>query len=324
MKKLILRESQFELLKTFLFEANQANETEEKLRAFIQELKKEFINAISNNSAGDFVTFTFGDVEKDGKWVSDSLSILTFKILQTGAGDGTGVMIEFVTSHGNDTDITEKGSKYMLYPKGVNGIHFRQQKAMVGFLPVDDEGKTGRVILIPEFISFIVTSKDEKTNAILAAEKAQQKWFEANKKFNKGMVYKPGFLGMDNFFFFPKGSLAIEDTLAKFGLSIDDTKSNRITIKIKNNIEVEGEKTLTGGSNIKGFSKFENGGEVFIVPSPNNTGGRYIFDVSNKHIETGSTNIDAFVTYENVNGERISTFNGLDGGNKIKITVIYK
>lgn len=322
MKKLIITESQLKSLKTFLFEAKK---NDEEIQSFIKEIKKEFISTINANSVGDYVTFTFGNVEKDGNWVNDSLSILTFKILETGAGDGTGVKLEFVTSEGKETTInnSQKGNIFMLYPRGTEGIHFRKQKANVGFLPVDGEGKKSKPILIPEFISFIVTSKDEKTNAILAAEKAQQKWLEANDKFNKSMQYKPGFLGMDNFFFFPKGYLAMDKTLAKFGLSVHNNQ-NRITFKIKNNISVKGEKTLASNSNLKGYSSLENGQEVYTIPSPSGTGGKFIFDITDKHIETGSTDIDAFVTYKDADGNVVSNFSGLENGNKIKINVIYK
>ena len=124
------------------------------------------------------------------------------------------------------SQIAEKGDIFMLYPTGTVGIHFRNQQACVGFIPIDQEGKPGKPLIAKNLIGDISTDSTVKTNIIKVNQTILDNFYVENKKFNDSMNYKPGFLGMDNFFFFPKGYLAMDEILAKFGLSVNAKNNN--------------------------------------------------------------------------------------------------
>jgi hypothetical protein len=287
MKKLILTETQLDYLKMFLLLEENGNE--DGLKEFVKSIKNEFVSNIGKHNIGNYVTFAFGEVEKDGKWQSDGLQLITFKILDV--EDGGVVRLKFVTSEGPKTKIDglPEDSVLTLYSKGNFGFHFSKQKPSVGF-NVDKD-----IIKIPNFLSYIITPKEEKTTALAAAEKAQSNWLEKNRAFNKKMIYEPSFLGMDNFFFFPRGYMAMDDILKKFGLNVDGI--GRMKIKIRNNDVVGDEEFLRKNGEYSGVIK----NNKIIIPSNDET---FLFYIGkNKLVRDGNFTLDT--SYRKQNGEEI-------------------
>lgn len=275
MKKLIITESQYNYLKQRI---DEASNDDSKMRDFVTEIKKSFLGTLSSSKIGDFVTFDFCNISEDGTWDKSTLSMITFKII---GKDNYAVKLEFVTSEGKETHINSHG-------KGSNpnvGVSFDVSKKSptVVFIPIskDGTGGEGKPISIPNFTSFIITDKKTKTNSIKASEEAHNKWMEANQKFNNSMNYEPGLLGMDNFFFFPKGYLAMDDILRKFGLSAKNNDGYDISIRIKSEGGVEGDgEKLSPNAIYKGYM---SKGKITIYGK--NTD--FIFYVGNQKIGTG-------------------------------------
>lgn len=289
MKKLIITESQYNYLKQRI---DEASNDDSKMRDFVTEIKKSFLGTLSSSKIGDFVTFDFCDISEDGTWDKSTLSMITFKII---GKDNYTVKLEFVTSEGKETPINShgKGSNFILYPNVGVSFDVSKKSPTVVFIPIskDGTGGEGKPIPIPNFISFIITDKKTKTNSIKASEEAHNKWMEANQKFNNSMNYEPGLLGMDNFFFFPKGYLAMDDILRKFGLSAKNNDGYDISIRIKSEggVEADGEKlspnAIYKGSMSKGKITIYGKNTDFIFYVGNQkigTGGDFTFNTSYK------------------------------------------
>jgi len=214
MKKLILTESQLENLKSFLNEEEQEQE-HTNIDDYIDDVKKQFVNSIGKHNEGDYVTFLFGELTEDFSFPEKTKTII-FKFLKF---TGKTCLLSFVGSD-EDTPFVE-GNNYLLYAQGVIGIHKKDSLPQIGFTPVDEEGnKNGSRILVPEFLSYLITSEDNKTNSEEVKRVASEKWKERNDKFNQEMYLKPGMLGMDNFFVFGTGTKAMDATLKKLGMGI--------------------------------------------------------------------------------------------------------
>jgi hypothetical protein len=280
MKKLILTETQIEKLKSHLLTEDENREG--KLKEFVKSIKEEFITSVGKHNIGNYITFAFGDVDKDGKWESDGLRLITFRIVDV--TEYGAIELEFVTNEGPKTALNNvpEDTKIVLYSKGTKGFHFAKQTPSVGF----DIGED--LIIIPNFIAYIITEKETKTTAIEASKKAQEKWMVANEKFNKAMVYEPSFLGMDNFFFFPKGYMAMDKVLDKFGLSVSEV--NRVKIKIRNGDIKGDEETLRKNGEYSGILKnnriiIQSNDEDFIFYGGKNKlvrDGNFVLNVSYK------------------------------------------
>ena len=279
MKKLIITESQYNYLKQRI---DEASNDDSKMRDFVTEIKKSFLGTLSSSKIGDFVTFDFCDISEDGTWDKSTLSMITFKII---GKDNYTVKLEFVTSEGKETPINShgKGSNFILYPNVGVSFDVSKKSPTVVFIPIskDGTGGEGKPIPIPNFTSFIITDKKTKTNSIKASEEAHNKWMEANQKFNNSMNYEPGLLGMDNFFFFPKGYLAMDDTLKKFGLSAKDRRGFDISVRVKEKtgIEANGEKLEFNAI----YSGILANGKITIYGKDND----FIFYIGNQKIGTG-------------------------------------
>jgi hypothetical protein len=287
MKKLIITESQYIYLKQHI---DEAGDKESKMRDFLTEIKKSFLNTLASSKIGNFVTFDFCNISEDGTWDKSTLSMITFKLIEK---DNYTIKLEFVTSEGKETPINSygKGSNFVLHPNDGDLFALKNNIPIVEFAFISKDGNKSSILHIPNFTSFIITDKKVRTNSIKASEEAHNKWMEANQKFNNSMNYEPGYLGMDNFFFFPKGYLAMDDTLKKFGLSVKDDSGFDISVRVKEEtgIEVYGEK-LAFNTIYKGF--LSNGKIVihgkdvdfifYIGNQKIGTGGDFIFNTSYK------------------------------------------
>jgi len=309
MKKLILTENQIDNLKLFLlFEGDR-----DAFKKFIEDTKKSFMDTINNYKPGDYITFTFGKIGKNGEWLQDTLSIITFKIINI---EYSNILLEFVTSDGKKNHNFKNGEKLMLTTSSTLGISFKNQNAQVGFLPligeVDGQIKFGDAIIIPNFISYIITDSETRTNSIKASQDAHEKWLKANEKFNNSRVYEPSLLGMDNFFFFPKGYLAMDKTLAKFGLSIKDSDNIKVRVKELNGIKG----IFGGGEELKHegiYPAIYRNNEIVI--HMNNV--EFIFYIDKNKLATGGTFI--FDTSYKLEGETPTPIESNEGKSKLNM-----
>lgn len=264
MKKLIITETQEKYLKSYLFELDNSktvkpNQSDEELRNFIKEVRDAFNSSISNADISDFITFIFGVPDKDNNWPKETTSEIVMKITSV---ENNIVNLDFVVAEGKNIgwDIYKQGDKFRLYLKTATGFNFYKQKTCVTFSKVDENNKD-EYIRVCDFLAYQVTDGDIKTNAFKVAEEAHNKWLENNQKFIKSMIYEPSFLGMDNFFFFPTGYLAMDKTLAKFGLHVDKhlaTYNKQIKIRIKDEDIVGGDATLQKGAVYIGYINQES------------------------------------------------------------------
>lgn len=59
------------------------------------------------------------------------------------------------------------------------------------------------------------------------------KWDEQVKQIENSMIFEPSFLGMSNFFIYPKGYIAMDDILSKYGLGVHKDGEGDAKFKIK-------------------------------------------------------------------------------------------
>jgi hypothetical protein len=296
MKRLILTESQLENLQNYLIVEADKNDGIDALNEFVKQIKQTFINTITKHRVGDFISFVFwleNNEDPDAEVTSQSVS--TFQIMEI---DGSNLKLKFVTDfrQNNINNNLNSGDVVMLYPSGVSGIHFRNQTANLGVIPVDEEGNLGKPIVVGNFKFFKITDSGTKTNAVEVAKEGMDEWRTEIKKFNDSMTYKPGFLGMDNFFFFPSGYLAMDKILHKFGLNVDDNIKDKIKFKVLESDIIGGSEKLNknaiyGATLSRDKKSFTRYGEyvdfVFFIEGQNiGTGGNFTVPVSYK--EEGS------------------------------------
>ena len=294
MKRLIVTESQLENLQTYLI-SEATDKDRGAVGEFVKEVKQKFVSTITNASVGDFVEFIFGLVDEANKWVPTSISKSVFEIMEL---DGENVKLKFVAEGGNENNLNRQakiGDTFMLYPKGTVGIHFRNRAANVGFIPIIDDGKLGKLgtpIVIGEFITFIISPGGVKTNPEKLAEKAEGQWSEEIEKFNKTMYFEPGMFGMDNFFFFPKGYAAMDKILSKYGLGVGRSDNTKVRFMVLDSDIIGGPEKLNKNAKYlgvmdkdgKSFTRYGNDVDfVFFVDGQNiATGGTFKLSVSYK------------------------------------------
>ena len=285
MKKLILTEAQLENLKGFLNEEEGESNDSKKIKETLTQIKMEFTSNLAD-SQGNYVSFIFGDADKEGEWDNQKISVIVCKIKDVEAGRA---LLSLVTTYGTKTQMDgySKDTNFIFYANGTSGMVFKNQKANVSFLPVKDnlgDDSKGEVF-IPNFLSYLITPKGEQTNAIEIIQKGQEKWKAANEKFNKETQYKPGFLGMDNFFFFPKGYMAMDDIFKKFGIQMKGLPV--LKIKIKNTDDIKGGgATLNKGGEYTAEKVFDGGNLTqLIVTQPKVD---FIFYTNNQVIVNGA------------------------------------
>lgn len=292
MKRLILTESQLKDLQSYLIVEADKNDSRGELGEFVKQIKQTFISTITKANVGDFISFVFWlENKEDAEAEITSQSVSTFQIIEI---DGSNLKLKFITPFGkNNINFNlNAGDMVMLYPTGVAGIHFRNQVANIGVIPIDEEGKLGKPIIAGNFKFFKITDSGKKTNAVEVAKEGMDEWRTELKKFNDSMTYKPGFLGMDNFFFFPSGYLAMDKILAKFGLSVDTTQDTKIKFRVLDSDIIGGgdilnkNATYTGNMNTDGksFTRYGEGVDfTFFIEGKNiGTGGNFTLPVSYK------------------------------------------
>ena len=64
-----------------------------------------------------------------------------------------------------------------------------------------------------------------------AKKEGKIKWDDQIKKIENSMIFEPSFLGMSNFFVYPKGYIAMDDILSKYGLGVN--KGSEVSSKFK-------------------------------------------------------------------------------------------
>ena len=266
MKKIRLTESQLLYIKKII---NESDKSDYKKR-FLSDIKSDFMRSINSAKPGDNLFIATGDInEDDSDYFWKYLNYYSFLVVNKG-DDGT-LLIEFLSS---DADVSElKGQIYEI--NGNHSLQFNNGEPYIGLFQETEKGY--KKIKLPKFVMFDIVEdmvdlkrddmkkgvqrifkkeqdkqkeikRQKKVQEIEGKEKAnlekfkkdaEEKWFKGKDTIMKSMVFEPGFLGMNNFFFFPKGYIAMDDILKKYGLGVhnnsqpdDGTDDSKIQFKL--------------------------------------------------------------------------------------------
>ena len=249
MKRIILKENQVEHIRNFITEADK----NEKLDNFIKNVISEFNGRMGNVKIGSGIIFGSGEVNVDDD--SFNMEYLNFYgFLVTGVSKDK-IELNYMKSDIPNAFSKGKDKLYFIDPK--HTLVFNNGKPFVNiFSGGDDEPIVGNKI--PKFVMFEVydnilaikdrseekfvtdlvkkstDSNEKERKAALRKElgakftkegdrfkeEALKKWEEGSKEIMQSMIFKPGMLGMDNFFFFPTGVVPMNNILKKYGLAV--------------------------------------------------------------------------------------------------------
>lgn len=235
----------------------QINESNNQLNALIN---NEFTQALASLKLGDFIHLTFGKLNDEEEIEMDTVSIATLVVKDI---EQDKIKTKFIGGKG----------QYLPFENNqiVNIFKNNSIDPVKGFIQVSvNEGDEEKKVNLPNFLGF--TESDSLEGGQLGANDLEKiissnaESLTANWDNFKGKAigvknWEPGFLGMDNIFFFPTGFLAADDILNKYGLSADSgmvKDFRRIRVKIIGQDMLVGEYGLKKGSEHVGKINLKN------------------------------------------------------------------
>ena len=270
--KVIITESQKYRLRSFLLEASkkvkpkkEENKTEKdkSIDRLIAETFSELKSTLDIAIPGSYVTFMFGEYT-DGNWDENAIALSVFQVIER---DGTTIKMRYETSYGFPTNIKNFPKDHIFYFNTQNSNLFGVDEHYIPYLRLTPQsfkkGQAASDIKVPHFLSCIITKQEQRTNALKVGKDMVNRYNDAILKLDKSMVYEPSFLNMNNFFFFPRGTVAMDKILRKYGLAVNkDALSGNIKIKIKTKDINSGTNTLKLNGEYSGF--VDNDGNIII------------------------------------------------------------
>jgi len=288
MKKIIVTESQINYIKNFIVESDKSDAK----KRFLSDIISKFSGMLDSVKPGDILMIATGEYDfnaDDINW--KLLDYYSFKIIEI---NGDELYLDFIIS---DNDNSGMGGTYYTLNKH-RALKFNNGEPYLQLsYTIDDEIKNIRInnYLMSQILPNGKADDDndnvfkhgskrldkkssekekqrekekrdiELANKIKSNEdefkrNIREKWLEGKDKILKSMVFEPSFLSMDNIFFFPKGYIAMDNILKKYGLNVHDTKEKngdeltngeikfRLNVNLTNNGNVIMPKTKHGGT----------------------------------------------------------------------------
>jgi len=264
MKKIIIRESQFIKLKKIISE----NKTID-LKEFYKEVQNQFNDVISHLNIGDNLIFGSAEIErtKNG-YKPKNFNVYTFIVTNLSNNQ---VTLHYVNTGQKKTQFGQ--TKYYLTP---NSFRFKNEKPVV--ILKDENGKPREIDdfvsvesydmqsvlnldpddeLLKKVLNDIDKNVDQekaadeerklqnelerksKENANKFEEEGFKKWLENVKHLRDEIIFKPGFLGMNNYFFYPTGIVAMNDILKKYGLGVSPKTTEKYHDEMANHFYIK-------------------------------------------------------------------------------------
>lgn len=290
MKKLIINERQLSRLVSFIMEDSEKPSEEDikyknqkKLNA---EIQNEFFSFLNQIQVCDDILFFVGDAKLlDGKGpIMDqkSVKVLTLRAYNV---TGDGVKAKVVDVKGRlpfkkDDLYYVKSDAFNLDGDSGYSILYKITK---------EKNKRGKEIekYTPQRLSDVLTfdyidNKNQCEGNLpdidSLSKNTIKQWFSKMDDMLRQSIYEPGFLGMDNIFFFPLGFKAMDKILAKYGLSIKKDNinyKNKVKFKIltkpsKNNTPLKLGAQILGTIDYKGnivvnnyYFEIDDGNDIY-------------------------------------------------------------
>lgn len=265
-RKIIITESQAKHIKGFINEANnQANK--DGVDKFAKELISEFTKSLSSVKTGDSIFFFFGSELNDGTWDVNTVTVLFFTVTEVSNGV---IKIKFNNSKGKDLRLNNFKTKDFIV--STKSLVFNGGSPFLSLGYIDDNNKIKEVKFNDFLVLDVKVNKGTTTQINFDAEvdEVNKKYSDLRNKLIGKIIYEPSLLGMNNFFFYPKGLIELNKIAQKYGVSVDDSGDDSLKF------------TLLTDNIPKHKQKGPSGEEISQLI----TGGRYsgIFDTDKKQV----------------------------------------
>lgn len=221
MKRIIITESQAELLKRYLNEAPIPKDD------FAKEVEQEFTKSLSNVRLGQKLVLFFGQENEDGSWNEDELTVATFMVLKV--QDDGDVLLQYKESRGKQTALNSMDDKDRFIISPTSSFDFNGGNPQIKIIYRHPSGKTGGVT-IQNFLQFEIVKPELDIETII--DSSQKKWEAIRKELSVKAEFEPSWFGMDNLFFYPKGFEPMKDIANKYGALSDEKSENGEPVKL--------------------------------------------------------------------------------------------
>jgi len=293
-KKLVLKinEAEYEQQQNGLFltkqqqddinkdkEKKSESERLESEKRMLKDMTRTFTNQLENIKPYDFIIVYFGNTDKNG--VLYNITHLIIKVEAKGKDGSSGTVV--ATTNKNILSLVNK--KVSLN----NDVLFTIKESLIYFNIVelsknkDGEYNMDMTLPIKDVVSISIKENKDPNgippNPTEGIKEMQDKYTKAIKNFLRDNYFKPGFLNMDNFFFFPTGKKVVEDIFHKYGIHIKRNHGFDIGKNIENLL-------FNIYPNQKQPIKFEKTKDVIGRTTTNNEieTPDYIFDLGNNRL----------------------------------------
>lgn len=213
MKKIIITENQAKSIKDFINEANNVG-----IDKFIKELISEFTKSLASVKVGDSIFFFFGTELDDGTWDVNTVTVLFFTVTEV---NNEVIKIKFNNSKGKDLRLNNFKTKDFII--STKSLVFNNGSPLLSLGYIDDNK-----IKDIKFNNFLVLDvkvnkgATPQINVDAEVDEVYKKYSNLRNKLVGKIIYEPSLLGMNNFFFYPKGLIELNKIAQKYGVGIDN------------------------------------------------------------------------------------------------------
>ena len=221
-------------------------------------INQEYAMEIANVGVGDFVHLTFGKLDENDEIEEDTKTIATLVVKEV---DKDYLTTTFLGAKGAFNPFEKDQTVFIPKRNAIDPIK--------GFINVNKlEGDKTKSINIPNFLGFMFNKTLEggqldpeelETMIKTTSDVVDTKWDNFKGRAVGVKTWEPGFLGMDNAFFFPTGFMAADDILSKYGIfGGEDVGGTQVKFRLKGNSIIAGQHALKSGAVYSGQLKPNN------------------------------------------------------------------